>query len=92
MKTSLRYQPGLKKANFRNFRFQNVQTKPFKSFLLKKVPQKKTLFQCKVIARNSCHKIGSNAFEKKRDLVRFRLQRQGGGNRKNRLARIGLNP
>ena len=42
-----RYQPGLKKANFR---FRNVQIKPFKSFLLKKI-HKKILFQCKVIGR-----------------------------------------
>ena len=46
----LRYQPGLKKANFRNFQFRNVQIKPLKSFLFKKIPQK-NLFQCKVIGR-----------------------------------------
>ena len=46
----LRYQPGLKKANFPNFWFRDVQIKPFKSFLLKKF-HKKILFQCKVIAR-----------------------------------------
>ena len=28
--------------------------------------------------------------KKRRDRVRFRLERQGGGYRKNRLARIGL--
>ena len=28
--------------------------------------------------------------KKRRDRVRFHLQRQGGGSRKNRLARIGL--
>ena len=36
----LRYQPGLKKANFRNFWFRDVQIKLFKSFHLKKIPQK----------------------------------------------------
>ena len=36
----LKVSAGLKKANFQNFRFRNVQIKPFKSFLLKKIPQK----------------------------------------------------
>ena len=47
---TLRYQPGLKKANFWNFRFRDVQIKPFKSFLLKKVPQKKLYFSAKLLA------------------------------------------
>ena len=43
-----------------------------------------------ILSCNLCRKIGSNAFEKRRDRIRFCLQRQGGGSRKNRLARIGL--
>ena len=39
----LRYQPGLKKANFRNFWFRDVQIKLFKNFHLKKIPQKNIL-------------------------------------------------
>ena len=45
----LRYQPiGLKKENFQNFWFQDVQIKPFKSFVLKKF-HKKYYFSAKLL-------------------------------------------
>ena len=40
----------VKEANFQNFWFRDVQIKLFKSFHLKKIPQK-IFFQCKVIGR-----------------------------------------
>ena len=44
----LRYQPGLKKANFRNFLFRDVQIKLFKNFHLKKF-HKKYSFSAKLL-------------------------------------------
>ena len=46
----------------------------------------------KVFSHNTCRKIGSNALEKKEEVVPvFCLQRQGGrSQKKNRLAQIGL--
>ena len=46
---TLRYQPELRKVKFRNFRFRYVQIKPFNSFLLKKIPQKKYYFSAKLL-------------------------------------------
>ena len=45
----LRYQPGLKKANFRNFWFRDVQIKLFKNFHLKKNSTKKYSFSAKLL-------------------------------------------
>ena len=46
----------------------------------------------KVLSRNAFRKICLNASEiKKSGRVRIRLQREGRGSRKDRLARIGLN-